>query len=113
MASLKKYCNIPANSILESVIALSIISICLYIAIMIVSAVFTKKTTAKFYDTQNKMNELFFIAQLQCDSLIYDGIDENLIVEEEIINTGLKKIKVEYKDSTQIKFEKSFYVQIP
>ncbi len=113
MAFLKKYYSVGANSILESVIALSIISICLYIAIMVVSAVFTKKTTAKFYNTQNKINELFFLAQLQGDSLIYDGTDENLIIEEEIINTGLKKIKIEFKDSTQIMHEKSFYVQVP
>lgn len=112
MALLKGYYNFKANSILESVIALSIISICLYIAVMVVSSVFSKKTSVKFYDTQNKINELFFLSQLQGDSLIYDETDENLIIKEEIINTGLKKINIEFKDSTHIMHEKSFYVQI-
>lgn len=111
MAFLKKYCSLKANSILESVIALTIISICLYLAIMIFAAVFTPRTSAKFYGTQNKVNELFFLAQLKNDSLSYESEDENLIMEEEAVNEGVKMISVSYKDSTQFQFEKSFYVQ--
>lgn len=112
MAFLKKYCNLKANSILESVIALTIISICLYLAIMIFAAVFTPRTSAKFYGTQNKVNELFFLAQLKNDSLSNENDDENLITtEEEVVNEGVKMISVSYKDSIQFKFEKSFYVQ--
>lgn len=110
MVSLKKYCRLKANSLLESVIALTIISICLYFAILIFASVFTPKTSAKFYNTQNKVNELFFLSQLKNDSLLNDS-NENLLIEEEIINGDLKRISVEYKDSLQFKFEKSFYVE--
>lgn len=111
MESLKKYYNLKANSILESMIALTIISICLSIAVMIFAGVFTPRTSAKFYNTQNRVNELFYLAQMRTDSLTNENDDEDLFVEEEIIQDGLKKITIEYKDSTQFKFEKSFYVQ--
>ena len=107
----KKYYNLPANSILESVIALTIISICLYFAIMIFASVYTPKTSAKFYSTQNKVNELFYLSELKNDSISNENENENLQIEEESINERLKKISVQYKDSTQFKFEKSFYVQ--
>ncbi len=111
MASLRKYCNVKANSILESVIALSIISVCLYIAIMIFAAVFTPRTSAKFYDTQNKVNELFFTSQLKQDSLLYQNEDDNLLIEEENITHNLKKLTIHFKDSSKSQFEKSFYIQ--
>lgn len=107
----KKYYSLPANSILESVIALTIISICLYFAIMIFASVYTPKTSAKFYSTQNKVNELFYLSELKSDSISNENENENLLIEEESINERLKKISVHYKDSTQFKFEKSFYVQ--
>lgn len=109
----RKYYKLPANSILESVIALTIISICLYFAIMIFASVYTPKTSAKFYSTQNKVNELFYLSELKNDSIINEGENENLIIKEENINDNLQKISVEYKDSAQLKFEKSFYVQKP
>ncbi|PXY41158.1 hypothetical protein DMB65_09395 [Flavobacterium cheongpyeongense] len=108
----KKYYNLSANSILESVIALTIISICLYFAVMIFASVYTPKTSAKFYSTQNKVNELFYLSQLKSDSLSNESEDENLLIEEENISTELKKISIDYKDSTQFRFQKSFYVQI-
>ena len=111
MVFLKKYYSVKANSILESVIALTIISICLYFAILIFASVFTPRTSAKFYNTQNKVNELFFLSQLKNDSIQYESHDDNLLIEEEILNDHLKKILVHYKDSTQFKFEKSFYVE--
>ncbi len=92
-------------------IALTIISICLYLAIMIFAAVFTPRTSAKFYGTQNRVNELFFLAELKSDSLSDESEDENLIMEEEEINEGVKRISIKYKDSSQFQFEKSFYVQ--
>jgi cell division protein FtsL len=109
----KKYYKLPANSILESVIALTIISICLYFAIMIFASVYTPKTSAKFYGTQNKVNELFYLSELKSDSISNENQDDNLLIEEERINDNLKKISIEYKDSTQFKFKKSFYVQNP
>lgn len=90
---------------------MTIISICLYFAILIFASVFTPRTSAKFYSTQNKVNELFFLSQLKNDSLQNESQDENLEIEEEIINDQLKKISVHYKDSSQFKFEKSFYVE--
>lgn len=112
MESLKKYCKVRANSLLESVIALTIISICLYFAVMIFASVYTPKTSAKFYSTQDKVNELFYLSQIKNDSISNDE-NENLLIEEETVNENLKKISVQYKDSTQFKFEKSFYVQNP
>jgi len=108
---LKKYYNLKANSILESVIALTIISICLYFAVMIFASVYTPKTSAKFYSTQNKVNEIFYLSELKIDSIINESENENLLIEEETVNESLKKISIQYKDSSQFKFEKSFYVQ--
>lgn len=107
----KKYYNLSANSILESVIALTIISICLYFAVMIFASVYTPKTSAKFYSTQNKVNELFYLSELKSDSISNENDNENLLIEEESVNDELKKVSVQYKDSTQFRFEKSFYVQ--
>jgi len=112
MVSLKKCFNVKANSLLESVIALTIISICLYFAIMIFASVYTPKTSAKFYSTQNKVNRLFYLSQVKNDSIANDE-NENLLIEEESINENLKKVSVQYKDSAQFKFEKTFYVQKP
>ncbi|MBF4494688.1 hypothetical protein IRZ83_16990 [Flavobacterium sp. JLP] len=109
----KRYYKVPANSILESVIALTIISICLYFAVMIFASVYTPKTSAKFYSTQNKVNELFYLQQIKSDSLNTESDNENLLIEEETINDDLKKISIQYKDSSQFKFQKSFYVQNP
>jgi hypothetical protein len=103
----KKYYKLPANSILESVIALTIISICLYFAIMIFASVYTQKTSANFYCTQNMVNEIFYLKEVESDSLP----NKNIFIEDELFNKDLKKIYVTYKDSTQFKFEKSFYVQ--
>lgn len=105
----KRYYKLSANSILESVIALTIISVCLYFAVLIFASVYTPKTSAKFYGTQNKVNELFYLSELESDSL--SGENENTLIEEESVNDNLKKISIQYKDSTQFKFEKSFYVQ--
>ncbi|QOG02174.1 hypothetical protein [Flavobacterium sp. MDT1-60] len=107
----KRYYKLSANSILESVIALTIISVCLYFAVMIFASVYTPKTSVKFYGTQNKVNELFYLSELKSDSL--SGENENMLIEEETVNDNLKKISIQYKDSTQFKFEKSFYVQNP
>lgn len=112
MAFLKKYYNVAANSILESVIALTIISICLYFAVLIFSVVFTPRTTTKFYATQNKINEIFFLAQLNADSIISENQNPNWNLEEEIISVNLKKITVQYKDSSKVTIKKQFYVPL-
>lgn len=109
MAFLKKYFSIKATSLLESVVALSIIAICLYFAIMIFSMVFTPRTSVQFYDTQNKVNELFYLAELKGDSLS-NAADEHLVIEEHILNTALKEFKVGYKKGEGMEFEKNFYI---
>lgn len=106
----KRYCKVQANSILESVIALCIISICMYIAILIFATVFTPRTSTQFYNNQHKVNELFYLYQLRNDSLLNENQDKNLNVTVEPINERLKKISVHYKDSTKYQFEKTFYV---
>jgi len=111
MGYLKKFCNPKANSILESVVALCIISVCLYMGVLIFAAVFTPRTSARFYNTQNKVNELFFLTQLKNDSLLDENRDTNLMIDEEEINSNLKKVTVHYKDSSKFQFEKSFYVR--
>lgn len=79
---------------------------------MIFASVYTPKTSAKFYSTQNKVNRLFYLSQVKNDSIANDE-NENLLIEEESINENLKKVSVQYKDSAQFKFEKTFYVQKP
>lgn len=111
MVSLKKYYSLKANSILESVIALTIISICFYFTILIFATVFTPRTSVKYYNTQNKINELFFLSQIKNDSLLNDNENKNLTIEEEYISENLKKTTIRFKDSAQFKFEKTFYIQ--
>ncbi|HEX9981236.1 MAG TPA: hypothetical protein VGB50_11795 [Flavobacterium sp.] len=104
----RKFYNVPASSILESVIALCIISVCLYIAVIVFAAVFAPRTAAKYYGTQNRINEVFYLSQLKIDSL--DNNDRELHVTEESVSGRLKMITVSYKDSTN-NFSKNFYVQ--
>lgn len=111
MACIKKCYKIQANSLLESVIALSIISVCLYIAVLVYSSVFSPKTSPKFYGTSNQLDELFFLMQVQNDSL--NSIDNpNLVIEETFENTNLKHVIIKYKDSANSTFEKEYFVQI-
>lgn len=98
----------PANSILESVVALTIISICLYFSMMIFTTVLSPKSSPKFYNSQNKANEFFYLSQLQLDSMYSQT--ENIIIEEESVNATLKKVIIHYKDSAKIEFENEFYI---
>lgn len=111
MVLLKKYYRFQANSILESVIALTIISVCLYFSIMIFARIYTPSTSMKFYTTQNKTNEFIFLKEIRNDSLTEENENINFQIEEEVLNTNLKRISIMPKDSTQFKFKKSFYVQ--
>jgi len=106
----KKYYRVKATSLLESVIALTVVSICLYIAILVFAAVFTPKTSVKFYSTQNRVNAWFYQIQIQKDS-ITTANQKGMRLEEEVITEGLKRITIHYKDSTNADFEKSFYIQ--
>jgi hypothetical protein len=109
MELLKRYFRLKANSILESVIALSIISICLFIAVMVYSVVFTPKTSSAFYVSKNKADELFFLMQLEQDS-IYSN-EEDYSIKEEWQSTFLKKVTITAKDSTSVSGEKKYYIR--
>ncbi|MEL1244923.1 hypothetical protein AAEO56_11665 [Flavobacterium sp. DGU11] len=105
----KKLCRVKANSLLESVIALSIISICLYIAIMVYAAVFSPKTSLRFYSERNKVNEAFFLLQIQQDSLMENYTNGQWEFEDEM-TSKIKKVTVKYRDSITAYPEKSFYI---
>ena len=105
MQLLKKYYK--ANSIIESVIALSIISICIYIVIMVYSNVFSAKTSVKQYATQNRLHEKFYLMELGLDERI-----ENLEVSEVWINTHLKEVQLNYTDSISVKSIKKVYIYV-
>ncbi|MCO6147922.1 hypothetical protein [Flavobacterium sp. NRK1] len=94
---------------LESVVALSIISVCLYIAIIIYAAIFTPKTSARFYYSFNKTNEVFFAMQLAQDSVSERYDTDNWEITDET-QGGVKKITANYKDSLQSYPQKSFYI---
>ena len=109
MEFIKKCSNIKANSILESVIALSIISICLYISILIYASVFSNRTTPTFYGTNNELDALFFLTQVQNDSLTNNN-SSLFKVKTEILSTHLKQLKIDYKDNMKNSFNKSYYI---
>lgn len=103
MLLLKRYCK--ANSIIESVIALTIISICIYIAIMVYANVFSPKTSIKQYSHQNELNEQFYLMQLQEETT-----QENIEVTEDWLNTYLKEVTLTYKDSLSTNVTKTVYI---
>ncbi|AWM15201.1 hypothetical protein DI487_15935 [Flavobacterium sediminis] len=106
MGFLKKYYK--ANSIIESVMALTIISICIYIAILVYANVFTPKTSMAHYSKQNILSRQFYELQLQ-EELPNTAI---ISVEENWLNTNLKEVTVQYKDSIDKSIQKQFYIYI-
>ncbi|MGV7108111.1 hypothetical protein [Flavobacterium sp. U410] len=106
MEFLKKYCK--ANSIIESVMALTIISICIYIAILVYANVFTPKTSMAHYSKQNILSRQFYELQLQEEL----PNTKDISVEENWLNTNLKEVTVQYKDSIDKKIQKQFYIYI-
>jgi hypothetical protein len=108
MELLKKYIKQPGNSILESVIALSIISICVFISLLIYTSVYTPKTAPKFYKFKNRNSELFFMMHFENDSI--STANGDFQVSEEIINSKLKKVAIQVTDSSHLKIKKSYYI---
>jgi hypothetical protein len=109
MAYRKKYFRVSGNSILESVIALSIISICLYVALLVYASVFSPRTSPRYYMSRNQMDELFFLIQVQEDSL--NGVvSDSIIMEEDFLNANLKKITVRNRDTLKAVSGKEFYI---
>ena len=104
MVSLKKYYK--ANSILESVIALTIISICLFIAIIVYSQVFSVSTSLQHFNKQNLVNQQFYEMQLN----LGNNNSERIELEERWINTNLKEISAHLVDSLDNNLTAKFYL---
>jgi len=98
-----------ASSLLESVLALTLISICLYIAIMVYSAVFSPKTSIKFYTDQNKANEFFYIRQIGHDSLTEFFDSKQWEIEEETTE-NIRQVTLTLKDSLKVAMIKTFFI---
>lgn len=109
MELLKKYIKQPGTSILESVIALSIVSICIFIALMIYTSVYTPKTAPKFYEFKNRSSELFFMMHFEHDSI--NPATGDFQISEEIINSKLKRVAIQTTDSSHLKIKKSYYIR--
>jgi type II secretory pathway component PulJ len=99
-----------AGSLLESVVALTIISICLFIAVIIYSAVFASRTSIMHYNNTDEINNAFYIMQLDHDSLSEAYSSNKWEVEEENIH-GLKKVTVRYRDSVNDVLERTYYIK--
>ena len=84
----KKYYNLAANSILESVIALSIISACLYIAVLVYANAFHDTTAPTFYFAKNKRSTIYFMLQIRKDS-VENNLDPVFVREEECVQSNL------------------------
>lgn len=108
MGCLRKCFNVAANSILESVIALCIISICLSAAVMVYAMVFNPSNSVHFYKTQNKANALFYILQVDGDSLLAAEGNKLQIEDEAVGRSRLYSLK--YADSIGKPIEKQFYI---
>lgn len=111
MVCVKKSFNCSGSSILESVIALSIISICLFITLMVYTSVFSVKSSAKFYTGQLRHETYFYYKLLQSDTLNASSFD---IVNEETINIKLhiKKITLVFQDSLKNKTTTSYFLPV-
>lgn len=110
MGLLKGYHKMAANSLLESIIALSIISVCLYTAILVYSAVFNKNTSARFYSNQNKIYDTFFMMQLEKDSVMNFYSKENWDINSTDKGNSIL-INIKYSDSVQTYPEKVFFIE--
>lgn len=104
MALLRKYYK--ANSLIESVIALTIISICLFIAILVYSHVFSPKTSTQHYNKQNILNQQFYELQLNDENVN----SETISMEENWLNTNLREVSVQVKDSVESDLKAKFYL---
>jgi len=105
MKLLKNYYKIGANSILESVIALSIISICLFITLIIYSSVFSPKTSIKKYIVRNRANEYFYTIQIAPDSVL-----RNTETDWVIKNNNSGEYLIRYSDKYGIYVDNNFYI---
>ena len=111
MVCVKKSFNCSGSSILESVMALSIISICLFITLMVYTSVFSVKSSAKFYTGQLHHEAYFYYKLLQSDTLNPNSFD---VINEETININpqIKKITIVFQDSLKNKTTTSYFLPV-
>jgi len=111
MALSKRCYKLKANSLLESVIALSIIAVCLYIAVVVYSRVFTPKTSLKAYSMQNKINEAFVYKELGIDTLAVPvSEDQSLKIDEQDVGSTIKVV-VKNNGNTLEKEQTYYYIK--
>ncbi|GAA4027089.1 hypothetical protein GCM10022386_08120 [Flavobacterium cheonhonense] len=110
LSLLRKYSNVAAQSVLESVIALSIIAVCLYIAVLVYSQVFTSKTSVQYYNTKNKLTTLYYMSQVYPDSVLPLAGDD-FEVRYERVTTDLLQVTIHERDSIGAKFQNQFYIR--
>lgn len=108
MKLLKKHTSLKANSLFESVIALAIISIGIYAAILVFNQVFANSTSEKFHIEQKNINNMFYEIQLGNDSFQND--DSNYQFEINNYNSELNEYKINYKDSSKLKLKNHFFI---
>lgn len=101
--------KIRANSLLESVIALSIISICIYMTVLIYATIYQKDTSSTFYQSRNKMQTMFFMLQINPDS-VFNDTDGVKIIHEEYLNIDVKLVEMGYTDSIQTLTKRKYYI---
>ncbi|WP_299883428.1 hypothetical protein [uncultured Lacinutrix sp.] len=96
MKSLKRFKTLKASSIMESVIAIAIISICALVALMIYVNVVKQNSSASYYEAIHKVNylknEAFLNKDYQDNSYIFKGykIEKTVILNKDEKTAQLK-----------------------
>lgn len=105
MKLLKKY--IKANSMLESVIAIALISACIYISLLVCNQVFSKKLEEDINFEEKKMNNIFYELQVGTDSIYNSNIYS---IDEQNDGVNMKIININPMEGAKVKNKKQFYV---
>jgi hypothetical protein len=106
MQYLKKFIN--ANSILESVLALTIISICMFIAVMVYATVFNSKNSLAAHLNEAQMQEMYFLMQVRPDSLL-QALPKGFDIETGIEGRS-RMCKIKYTGDEYRKMDCTYYL---
>lgn len=109
MKLLKKHINPKASSLLESVVSLSLISICIYVSILVYSLAFNEKITLQSHLNTLESYKIFYESSINED-LDTDSIPKSLNYEEEWLSTDFKLIRIRYNDSVGNHHSRKYYV---
>ncbi|MFL9843558.1 hypothetical protein [Flavobacterium rhizosphaerae] len=105
---LKKYGNTKAGSLLESVIALCIIAVCIYVTIIVFSRIYLPASSVRASHLKNKMFEIAILKEIGADSLSAVVNKNNLHVKEEL-DGNLVKMTITANDSIYDSLEQIYY----